>query len=302
MNARWPALAAFAAVALATTAARAQCDASDAGDPDELGTLRDTFPGDQGIDVPTDSAVRLRFFGYVPQGATLCVTAVGRDGCLPGAVTVVRDELVWTTAAGPFEPYTSYRVDYRDPLASLSVRFRAGRGPSAGPPSFGGIRGASARPVDGDGCDSGAYDITVRFNRVAADPVPGTPWPESDVEYVIYQTRGPGVAGPRERDRVRLQSSGSSSDAQAQRTFRLSAADAAGPVCFSVQALDPLGRSTPSSAEQCVNPAEGNYFQGCAASPGARSPWWPLLALGLVMRRRRALVSARRLAVGSAPS
>lgn len=309
MTARWStALSALAAAALATTTAAAQCDAPDAGDPDDLGTLRDTFPADEGLDVPTDSPVRLRFTGYVPTGASLCVVAVGRMGCLAGDVAVVGDELVWTSTAGPFEPYNNYRIDYRDPLNSFAIRFRAGRGPSAGAPPFAGIRGASARAVNGEGCDAGAFDVTVRFNRVIFDAALGTPWPESDVEYVIYATRGPTVAGPRERDRVRLQSSGSSTDPQAQRTFRISSAEASGPVCFSVQALDPLGRVVTNAAEECVDPSEGNYFQGCSASPGARPARWhggALAALGLAIgarRRKRALVSAPRLTVGSAAS
>ena len=311
MRPRYAALAALltGAGVLAAPLARAQCDAGDAGDPIDLGALRDSFPADQGFDVPTDSPVRLRFVGRVPSGATLCVEPVGTPGCLPGAVSVVGDELVWSSAgARPFDPYASYRVNYSDPLTgALSLRFRTGRGPSAGAPPFAGIRGASARAVSSDPCDPNAYDITVRFNRVVFDATLGTPWPESDVEYVIYSTRGPGVSGPRERDRARLQSSGSTSDAVAQRTFRLSSRDASGPVCFSVQALDPLGRSITNSAEECVNPAEGNYFQGCSATPGSHpgaAGWAACVMLGLVAgrRRQRALVSARRTKVGSAPS
>jgi MYXO-CTERM domain-containing protein len=285
MRPRYAALAALLTGAgmLAAPLARAQCDAGDGGDPIDLGALRDSFPADQGFDVPTDSPVRLRFVGRVPSGATLCVEPVGTPGCLPGAVSVVGDELVWSSAgARPFDPYASYRVNYSDPLTgALSLRFRTGRGPSAGPPPFAGIRGASARAVSSDPCDPNAYDI--------------------------YSTRGPGVSGPRERDRARLQSSGSTSDAVAQRTFRLSSSDASGPVCFSVQALDPLGRSITNSAEECVNPAEGNYFQGCSTTPGSHrgaAGWAAFVMLGLFAgrRRQRALVSARRTTVGSAPS
>ena len=290
----------------ATSIASAQCDVPDGGDPVDFGTLRDSFPGDQGFDVPTDSPVRLRFVGRVPTGATLCVEPVGVPGCLAGNVNAVGDELVWTSVGGrPFDPYVSYRVSYSDPITGMiSLRFRSGRGPSAGPPPFEGIRSASARAVASDPCDPGAFDVTVRFNRVVFDVTAGTPWPESDVEYVVYGTRGPGISGPRERDRARLQSSGSTSDAVAQRTFRLSSREASGPVCFSVQALDPLGRSITNSAEQCVNPAEGNFFQGCSAAPRSRgggAGWvaFAVLALAAGRRRERALVSAPRTTVGS---
>jgi hypothetical protein len=300
--------ACFGLTLLAASNARAQCDVPDAGDPVDVGALRDSFPADQGFDVPTDSPVRLRFVQRVPAGASLCVTQAGVGGCLPGALTTVRDELVWVPAQ-PFAMYANYSVAYSDPVSgAITLRFRAGRGPSAGPPNFPGIRGASARAVNGDPCDPNGFDITVRFNRVVFDPVAGTPWPESDVEYVIYSTRGPGVSGPRERDRARLQSSGSTSDGAAQRTFRLNSAEASGPVCFSVQALDPLGRVATNSAEECVNPAEGNYFQGCAAGPRARTGgalWLGAAAAALAVRRRRraqrALVSPARSTVGSAP-
>lgn len=305
--------AVLGAAVLATSAAGAQCDVPDAGEPVDLGALRDSFPADQGFDVPTDSPVRLRFVGRVPAGATLCVEPVATPGCLPGAVAVAGDELVWTSAGGrPFDPYVGYRVNYSDPLTgTVSLRFRSGRGPSAGPPPFAGIRGATARAVTGDACDPTGVDVTVRFDRVVFDAALGTPWPESDVEYVVYGTRGPGIAGPRERDRARLQSSGSSGDVVAQRTFRLASREAGGPVCFSVQALDPLGRSVANSAEACVNPAEGNFFHGCSASTGAagggrraHGTWWVALAAAVVAarRRQRALVSASRTTVGSAPS
>lgn len=306
------ALAVLGVGLLAASVARAQCDVPDGGDPTSLGALRDSFPADQGFDVPTDSPVRLRFVGRAPDRAPTgapnpCVERVGMPGCLPGNVSTVGDELVWTSAsAQPLDAYVSYRVNYSDPInGMISLRFRSGRGPSAGPPPFEGIRGASARAVESDPCDPNAYDITVRFNRVVFDATLGTPWPESDVEYVIYSTRGPGVAGPRERDRARLQSSGSTSDGLAQRTFRLSSRDASGPVCFAVQALDPLGRSITNSAEECVNPAEGNYFHGCSAAPWRGSvgaAWVGLAALGLAAhrRRQRGLVSASRRTVGSA--
>jgi hypothetical protein len=45
---------------------------------------------------------------------------------------------------------------------AVSLRFRSGRGPSAGPPPFEGIRGASARAVNGDPCDPNGFDITVQ--------------------------------------------------------------------------------------------------------------------------------------------
>ena len=161
----------------------------------------------------------------------------------------------------------------------------------AGPErSFGGITGATAVAAASDACDPGAFDVTVAFDRVSAFATTGTAWPESDVEYVIYETRGVGIAGPRERDRTRLESSGSTADVAAQRTFRLSSHDASGPLCFNVQAIDPLGRVATNASESCVDPAQGNYFRGCEARPrrAAGCAWPSLLGMwALSLRRRR---------------
>ena len=279
----------LAAALLAAVRAFAQCDAGDAGS-DPAGTLLASFPGDGAADVPTDSPVRLRFAGSVPTAATVCLSQVGTSGCIAGSLRVDRDELWWLPAE-PLVPGHAYVIGYSDPLGgAVSLGFRTGAGPSAGPPRFAGITDVSSRSAGSDGCDPGAVDVTVRFNRAVAAPG-GAAWPESDVEYVVFETRGPGVGGPVERDRARLESSGSAVDPVAQRTFRLGGAQVSGPVCFSIQALDPLGRVAANGAESCVDPAQGNYFRGCSASPrgSAGAVGWPLAALGAwcVARRRR---------------
>jgi MYXO-CTERM domain-containing protein len=60
-------------------------------------------------------------------------------------------------------------------------------------------------------------------------------------------------------------------------------------VCFNIQALDPLGRPDGNAYEKCVNPAKGNFFAGCAASPtSSRGGIVALLAIAALLIRRRA--------------
>lgn len=284
---------ALAASALSPSLALAQCDAGDAGDidPSLAGTLRGTFPSDMARNVPTDGIVRLRYFIRAPSPPTVCVRLAANLECLPGRAAIFNDEIVWQgderPGLDPLDPNADYVVTYSETTGGTNrFIFHTGRVRSSAAPDFGGINNATARDASGDPCDSNSVDITVRFTRVAA-PL----WPDSDIEYVTYLTRGPTVRGPREVDRARLQSSGSSVDRNAQRTFRLSGRDGSGPVCFNIQAVDPLGRSNGNTVEQCVNPALGNNFTGCSTAPATPrlAPFGAafLFALGITLRRRR---------------
>lgn len=286
-----------AALALRVVPALGQCEA-DAGPPDDPspGALLDTFPADEDQGVPTDAVVRLRFVVGPPTGVALTVVEEDQPGSpnVEGRIVVVGGDMVWQAIAA-LRADTLHAVQVSGSLEpTFTLRFRTGRGPASNPPVFGGITGLSTRAADSTDCDPEAQNITVHFDR--AEPPRGTTgWPAADVEYVIYETRGPGIAGPRERDRTRLQSSGSDLDRSARRTFRLAGREAGGPVCFNVQALDPNGRADGNAVERCVNPAAGNYFSGCGAAPRCADPatllgvglTGTLLALGHHLRRRR---------------
>ena len=77
----------FAALALAlgtlasSGLAQAQCDAGDDSgvDPSLEGSLRDSFPADQGVDVPLNSPIRLRYYGRVPDPPVVCVQRESLD-------------------------------------------------------------------------------------------------------------------------------------------------------------------------------------------------------------------------------
>jgi hypothetical protein len=285
---------AFATLALAPSARAQRCDAgADGGvDPLLVGVLRDTFPADQGLRVPLDTPVRVRYFGQAPPAPTLCVRARDAAQCLAGSTVALADEVIWTGAA-PLQPNTDYVVSFTDAAGGTNrTTFRTGRGPNAGPPVFNGLRTVSVDPA-ADPCDPNAADVTVRFDLAqnTGDGLGGTAWPDVDIEYIVYATRGSGVGGPQERERFRPQLAGGANDRSQQRTFRIPGAVANGPVCFLVRAVDPLGRSDGNTAERCVNPAEGNYFQGCAAGPSRRASGlgWALAAVGIaaIVRRRR---------------
>jgi len=291
----------LAALVQGSLAHAQRCDAGADGGIDPLlrGVLRDTFPADQGLQVPLDTPVRVRYFGQAPPAPTLCVRPRDAPECLTGNTVALADEVVFT-GAEPFRPNTDYVVSFTDAAGGTNrTTFRTGRGPNAGPPVFGGIRSLSFDAQVSDECDPGAADITVRFDLAArsGDSISSTAWPDVDIEYVIYATRGPGVAGPQERERFRPQVAGGANDRSQQRTFRIPGAAATGPVCFLVRAVDPLGRSDNNAAEECINPAEGNYFQGCAITPPRRapsSPWSPAAPGALVAMSFVAIVARRR--------
>lgn len=271
---------------LHSAAALAQCDAGPSDN--DIGVLRDTFPADLGTDVPTDGLVRLRYQVRPPEPTTLCVRRRDAQGCLAGTASVITDEVVWH-AARPLEPITDYVATFADTVGGSNlIRFRTGVGPSSAPPRFAGLTSAVIAGDAEDPCDPEAVDITVRFDR-ALRASSGVAWPDSDIEYVLFVTRGEGVSGPRVLERARIQGSGFSGDRAAQRTVRVPGSLARGPLCLVMRATDPSGRTDGNSVEHCVNPSLGNHFRGCASAPAPQgAPWGALgvAALALSVRRR----------------
>lgn len=284
---RWSLPCALAVAVLARPArAQAQCDAGPA--PGVEGTLRDTFPADLGTNVPTDGLVRLRYEVRPPSPATVCVRPRDADGCMAGRASIVGDEVIWQSAAR-LDPGTDYVASFSDTVGGSSViRFRTGSGPSTAPPRFGGLSAVTIAGDAEDPCDPGAVDLTVRFER-AQRAFGDVTWPDIDIEYVLFVTRGEGVSGPRVIERARVQGSGAATDVSAQRTVRIPSALARGPLCLMMQAVDPTGRADGNAVERCVNPASGNYFAGCDAAPSAPkrlSPWGIALIAACLARRR----------------
>ncbi|MFO0625716.1 MAG: hypothetical protein U0325_08885 [Polyangiales bacterium] len=263
--------------------ALAQCDAGPSDD--EVGVLRDTFPADLGTEVPTDGLVRLRYQVRPPEPTTLCVRRRDAQGCLAGTASVLRDEVVWQAAA-PLDAITDYVATFADTVGGSNlIRFRTGSGPSSAPPRFSGLSSAVIAGDAEDPCDPDAVDITVRFDR--AQRTSGVAWPDSDIEYVLFVTRGEGVSGPRVLERARIQGSGFSGDRAAQRTVRVPGVLARGPMCLVMRATDPSGRTDGNSVEHCVNPSLGNHFRGCATAPTSAGTPWGLFAVAAAISVRR---------------
>ncbi|MEZ4390125.1 MAG: hypothetical protein R3A48_03430 [Polyangiales bacterium] len=278
----------FAAAFLCAATARAQCDA---GTPiHEIGTLQETFPADLGTEVPTDGLIRLRYLERPPEPATVCLRRRDRDGCVEGRASIIGDEVVWQALA-PLEALTDYVATFSDTVGGSNlIRFRTGTGLSSTPPRFGGLTSATLAGAPEDLCDPGAVDVTVRFERAQrASAFGDVGWPDTDIEYVLYITRGAGVSGPRVLERARVQGSGFAGDRSAQRTVRVPGAYTSGPLCLTMLAVDPSGRDDGNRVERCVNPSLGNYFAGCSTSPAprrGRAGWLLALSTLLVARRR----------------
>ena len=84
--------------------------------------------------------------------------------------------------------------------------------------------------------DPNAVTITVQWRRAESNG-----WPAGDIEYVIYQTRGPNIGAPVERARERVFGANGNCPNRTDlecRSFRLSSENAGGPVCFNIQAID----------------------------------------------------------------
>jgi hypothetical protein len=212
-----------------------------------------------------------------------------------GAVAVVGPELHWQSSA-PLAPQRAYTATASDILGgNAEVRFTTGDALSAGvgPSGFDGVTSVTSERV---GASDICGDEEARAVTVAWKFARSSPWPQTELTYVVYETRGPGISGPleRARDRGRLSTTPCAESADQCVTFRLSSANAAGPACFSVQVYDPQGRTAASAVEKCINLDAGNYFYGCSVArrpandltnPRGRGPsrpsWAPWLAAGL---------------------
>lgn len=288
----------------ARASAQETCD-EDGGVPPDFGQLIETFPSNNATAIPRDGFLRFVFRGRVPPRPVVIVRDAS-DTVVAGTLAIVGSELHWQANA-PFAPTSRYSATASDIIGGSSeVRFTTGNdlANGRGPSDFGGATSVSSeRSGATDICgDENARSVTVswRFARTS-------PWPQTELTYVVYETRGPRITGPveRARDRGRLSTSACNSNADQCVTFRLSSLNSSGPACFAVQVYDPYGRSTDSTAEKCINLDSGNYFYGCSVRGSAvasrresaqplRAWWFAVAAFALVARRGRRLCTLPR--------
>jgi hypothetical protein len=224
--------------------------------------------------VPIDGFLRIRYHQRVPLRPSVVVTDIttpSRLRSLPGQLYVVSNELHFQ-ADEAFTPGATIEVRYSVVGAAGFDLFTfrtdgGGRRGSEQPPRFAGVSElAHQRNGPTDLCgEPEAVQVTVSYP--SADD---NGWPATETEYVVYQTRGPNIAGPVERSRElgrRTPSETCPPEGALCQRFRLAARNASGPVCFNVQAVDAYGRADGNTREVCTDPSIGNFFNGCTAAP-----------------------------------
>jgi MYXO-CTERM domain-containing protein len=206
---------------------------------------------------------------------------------VPGRVQVLGDDLVFLPDA-PFLPNRAYSGVALGLDADLPFRFCTGSSNDSGPPTLGPIDEVTSTAVEPN-CDApdGGYRIAVFFTPATDVGPPGS------IEFLLFQTRGPGIEGPVLRRRVRNQTPD-----RVTMAFVLPPDQAESPICVRVVAVDGVGNIDLSDAEvsgqTCVDPVQGNFFYGlCSVSARGSTggPSWPIGSLGIgaivAWRRRR---------------
>jgi hypothetical protein len=254
---------------LSASSASAQetCDEDAGTTPPDYGQLIETFPSNNAREIPRDGFVRFVYRGRVPPRPVMIVRDAS-EATVEGTLTVVGAELHWQSRA-PLAAQQRYTATSSDIIGgSAQVTFTTGDATTngVGPSGFdGALSATSERSGATDICgDENARSITVGWKFARSSP-----WPQTELTYIVFETRGPGINGPveRARDRGRLSTTPCAPNADQCVTFRLSSLNSSGPACFSVQVFDPLGRSASNTVEKCINLDAGNYFYGCAVRP-----------------------------------
>ena len=290
----------LSAPAVAQDAGVVRCDGFDLRGPQEV------FPAVSAVAVTLDAPVRVLYspeyfsggLGGDPRmlvSVQSCATSFcDLSACdapgepVPGRVQVLGDNLVFLPDA-PFLPNRAYSGVALGVDVELPFRFCTGSSSDSGPPILGAIDEVTSTAVDAS-CDApdGGYRVAVFFTPATDVGPPGS------IEFLLFQTRGPGIESPVLRRRVRNQTPD-----RVTMAFVLPPDEATSPICVRVVAVDGVGNIDLSDAEMsgqtCVDPVQGNFFYGlCGVSArgNAGAPPWPVGLLGLcalvVWRRRRA--------------
>ncbi|MFO0562167.1 MAG: hypothetical protein U0269_29400 [Polyangiales bacterium] len=257
------------ALCLAASSASAQetCDEDAGTPPPDYGQLIETFPSNNAREIPRDGFVRFVYRGRVPPRPVMIVRDAS-EATVDGTLTVVGAELHWQSRAplAAQQRYTATSSDIIGGSAQVAFTTSDAMTNGVGPSGFeGALSATSERSGATDICgDENARSVTVGWKFARSSP-----WPQTELTYIVFETRGPGINGPveRARDRGRLSTTPCAPNADQCVTFRLSSINSSGPACFSVQVFDPLGRSTSNTVEKCINLDAGNYFYGCAVRP-----------------------------------
>lgn len=305
-----PRLVAFVGACLAFTSrasrvnASGECTQDAAGLPADYGAIINSFPVNNASGVPRDGIVRVRYRIRAPSRPFVIVADATTRAVVSGTLSVLPDELIWQSDR-TLAVSTRYQIEVADPVGTGSQGSTfttstvvAGRGRNV---TFAGLTDASAqRQGSSDPCgDANAARITLEWRTPVIQA-----WTANDVDFVVYQTSGPGISGPIERARFAMANppSGTCSGVGTNCTsFRLSSDIASGAMCFNLQVLDPYGTADGNAVEKCVSGPGGAIFLGCAVTPRAaprsrRHTGFPmalLVVVGAVTVARRFRQNAR---------
>lgn len=296
-------------------AAAAPVAAQDAGPvecPDPTPGIDSVFPTVGARDVTVDAPLRVRYTrGYFgpegPGGDPTMMLTVQRcdttlscdfpscsDGGTPvsGRVQILGDEIVFFPEGGRWEAGATYSGEAIARFGGdLPFNFcvdEAGSIDNAAP-ELGRIGELTSDPID-PRCDApdGGFRVGVFFDPATDNG------PLGSIEYLVYQTRGPGIDGPVVRNRARAFSTGG----QVAMGFVLPPDDATSTICVRVAAVDGAGNvdfdDIGDETAQCVDPVQGNFFYGLCSvgAPGAPTRFalglaaFGVVAFMLVLRRR----------------
>jgi len=259
-------------------------------DPPALLGPVEFFPASGAGGVALDAAVRVRytpgFFAVWRDPLTrLLEIRDASDAAVPGSLSVLGDTLVFRPDA-PWAPGAAYRgTAFGIDILQVRFSFRTGAVFDREPPRFDGTPTLSPARVDTRPCaPEGGYRIDVSV-APASDPDGA----QGDVEYLLFQTRGPTIEAPLLRARAR-----NFAGPSIPLAFTLTPAEAAAPICVVIVAIDGVGHAVEGSPA-CVDPVQGNYFAPlCSVGlPGAstrgtiRGAVATMAVLGLVYARRR---------------
>ena len=201
---------------------------------------------------------------------------------LTGSTEIVGDTLFFLPDA-LLEPNAYYVGRATGGIADFEFDFRTGATLDMLDPVAGNIQSVSSQPVD-PSCSypDGGFRVDVTMRRAVEDG------PAGSLEYLLYQTRGPGLREPVLRTRRR----GLATADLFTMAFVLPRAEATEPICVVVQVVDGVGKRDDSQPARCFDPIEGNFFEsacsvGAAGSGRGRAPWMIVGPLVWLFVRRR---------------
>ena len=281
-------------LALSVVVGASRAVADDAGvedctPPVELGPL-EFFPASGASGVALDSAVRVRyttgFFEIWRDPLTRLLEVRDEfDSPVSGTLERLGDTLVFRPDA-PWQAGTQYRgTAFGIDIFQARFSFRTGTSFDVEPPVFEGTPTLAPEAVPARPCvDGGGYRIDVTV--VPATDRDGA---EGDIEYLLFQTRGPGIERPVLRARAR-----NFAGVTIPLAFTLAPSEAVSPICVAVLAVDGAGHVV-SGPTACVDPIQGNFFEPlCSVSAPGASRTSSVYAWGLLMGLCAAVAQRRR--------